>query len=342
MFTRLATALALVVLAVPPEGFAWTWPVPGEVIRGFDYGGGAYTSSGHRGIDVAGPSGSEVRAPAAGRVTFAGSLPTNGRTVSIRTEDGWAVTLTHLGSVTVSVGDGVAEGETVGTIAAAEPSAVPYVQLGTRRADDPRGYVDPLTLLPPRQAAPSAAVVPAPSAPAPQPAPVTAEPAPAEALPENEVMRGTAPAGAAPADSVATEARESLDERSAEAPRDSIRALASSLPVDRGAARDAPHCTSAPPACGGGAPDRRALRGPSSGPRDRAFGRTHAAGSRFGRSAQAGDARACTGSGFPSAVASRRRGAARSGGPSHAPAKGQDNACRGSGSREARAYHGRP
>ena len=59
--------------------------------------------------------------------------------------------------------DGAAEGETVGTLAApAEPAAVPHVQLGTRHADDPRGYVDPLTLLPPRLPGPSPAASPTP------------------------------------------------------------------------------------------------------------------------------------------------------------------------------------
>ena len=163
MFTRLATTLAVFALLAPPAGSAWTWPATGEIIRGFDYGGGAYTASGHRGIDIAGAAGAEVLAPAAGHVSFAGSLPSNGRAVSIRTADGWAVTLTQLGSVIVSVGDGVAEGETVGTIAAAgEPAAIPHVQLGTRRADDPRGYVDPLTLLPPRLPAPPPAAAPTP------------------------------------------------------------------------------------------------------------------------------------------------------------------------------------
>ena len=112
MFTRLATTLAILALLAPPAGSAWTWPATGEVIRGFDYGGGAYTASGHRGIDIAGAIGTDVLAPAAGQVSFAGSLPSNGRAVSIRTEDGWAVTLTRLGSVMVSVGDGVAEGDT--------------------------------------------------------------------------------------------------------------------------------------------------------------------------------------------------------------------------------------
>ena len=190
MFTRLATTLTLFALLAPPSGFAWTWPASGEVIRGFDYGGGAYTASGHRGIDIAGPVGSDVLAPAAGRVTFAGSLPSNGRTVSIRTADGWAVTLTQLGSVIVSVGDGVAEGETVGTIAAqGEPAAVPHVQLGTRRADDPRGYVDPLTLLPARVPTAPPAATPSPVTSAPQPAPAALEPAPVESSPSSEAVR---------------------------------------------------------------------------------------------------------------------------------------------------------
>ena len=179
MFTRLATTLAVFSLLAPAAGSAWTWPATGEVIRGFDYGGGAYTASGHRGIDIAGVAGADVLAPAAGQVSFAGSLPSNGRAVSIRTADGWAVTLTQLGSVIVSVGDGVAEGETVGTIAApGEPPAVSHVQLGTRRADDPRGYVDPLTLLPPRLPAPPPAAAPTPTVSAPQAAPAAVEPAP--------------------------------------------------------------------------------------------------------------------------------------------------------------------
>ncbi len=199
MFARLATTLLLLALAAPPVASAWTWPAAGEVIRGFDYGGGPYTASGHRGIDIAGTVGSDVSAPAAGRVTFSGSLPTNGRTVSIRTEDGWAVTLMQLGSVTVSVGDGVAEGETVGTIAQpADQATVPHIQLGTRRADDPRGYVDPLTLLPSRQPAPAPVAVPVPAMPVPQPAPVALEPAPVETTRPSEALRGAVPPGATP------------------------------------------------------------------------------------------------------------------------------------------------
>ena len=57
---------------------AWSWPVGGEVLRPFTLGADAYAAGQHRGIDVAGPDGSPVRAPASGLVTFAGSLPTYG------------------------------------------------------------------------------------------------------------------------------------------------------------------------------------------------------------------------------------------------------------------------
>src|SRR5439155_2268245 len=115
-------------------------------------------------------------APAAGTVTFAGSVPTSGKSVTITTADGYAVTLTHLGSIGVVDGAHVAEGEVVGSIG---PSgevelAQPYVHLGIRRADDPQGYVDPLSLLPPHATA--TATTPA-TAPATAPAPVSA-PAP--------------------------------------------------------------------------------------------------------------------------------------------------------------------
>lgn len=54
---------------VPP---LWM-PIAGAVVRGFDARAGPY-GRGHRGIDIAAPEGELVRAPAAGRVVFAGSV----------------------------------------------------------------------------------------------------------------------------------------------------------------------------------------------------------------------------------------------------------------------------
>ncbi|HEV2712823.1 MAG TPA: M23 family metallopeptidase, partial [Gaiellaceae bacterium] len=142
MLTR-KTTFALLVLAfllvTPVSAQGWTWPADGEVLRGFEFGGEEYREHGHTGIDVAGTAAAVVPAPATGRVSFAGALPTHGRTVTIRTPEGFAVTLLHLGSIAVAAGDGVVEGEPVGTIGPSGDAEfdAPYLHLGIRRADDP-------------------------------------------------------------------------------------------------------------------------------------------------------------------------------------------------------------
>ena len=86
-------------------------------------------------------------------MTFAGSLPTYGRGVTILTSDGYAVTLVHLGSIGVAKGDAVAEGASIGTMGwsgdAEHAVAVPSTS-GSASASQAEGYVDPLGLLPPR------------------------------------------------------------------------------------------------------------------------------------------------------------------------------------------------
>ena len=152
---------------------AWAWPVDGPVLRPYVLGDDPYAGGQHRGIDVGASEGAPVRAPASGTISFAGTVPGGGRTLTIRTADGYAVTVLHLGSYTVARGDTVEEGGPIGTVASsgapAEPE--PYVYLGVRKADDPQGYVDPLGLLP--QALPAEAPAPPVEEPTPVPAPST-------------------------------------------------------------------------------------------------------------------------------------------------------------------------
>src|SRR5215471_4536737 len=92
-----------------------------------------------------------VRTPAAGEVTFAGSVPTYGFTVTVATADGHRASLTHLGALLVHKGDRVSEGQSVadpGPSGEAEHDS-PYVHLGIR-VGEAGTYVDPLSLLPPR------------------------------------------------------------------------------------------------------------------------------------------------------------------------------------------------
>ena len=113
-----------------------------------------YAAGQHRGIDLGADAGATVSAPAGGTVSFAGSVPTNGKSVTIETADGYSVTLTHLGSITVGKGATVVEQDAIGTVGPSGTPEVdgPYVHLGIRVTADPNGYVDPASLLPPDSA----------------------------------------------------------------------------------------------------------------------------------------------------------------------------------------------
>src|SRR5919109_1296450 len=176
-------AIAVAGLVMPSGAAAWTWPVDGPVLRPFSFGSDPYAAGQHRGIDIGSPSGTPVVAPAGGTVSFAGTVPTGGKTVTILTPTGYAATLVHLGSIRVLRGTTIEEGAAVGTVG---PSGVPdipepYVYFGIRVASDDQGYLDPLLFLPPRPQlpAPPAAVEPAPPpvSEAPAPAPSADEPA---------------------------------------------------------------------------------------------------------------------------------------------------------------------
>jgi murein DD-endopeptidase MepM/ murein hydrolase activator NlpD len=110
------TAVVVVFLALAPAARAWSWPASGAVLRPFSLGDDPYLGGQHRGVDVGGTEGEPVLAPRAGTVVFAGSVPTNGLTVTIRTDDGYSVTLVHLGSLAVKRNAPVAEGDPVGVL----------------------------------------------------------------------------------------------------------------------------------------------------------------------------------------------------------------------------------
>src|SRR5262245_20410702 len=95
--------LAALVFAAPAS--AWTWPASGPVLLAFSFDPAhPYSAGQHRGIDVGGSADETVRAPAGGIVTFAGTVPGSGKSLTILTPDGWSVTLTQLGSIAVTKG----------------------------------------------------------------------------------------------------------------------------------------------------------------------------------------------------------------------------------------------
>jgi murein DD-endopeptidase MepM/ murein hydrolase activator NlpD len=98
-------------------------PVDGPLLRGFEEPAGPY-GPGHRGVDFGAAPGSPVRAPASGRVTFAGRAV--GTTwVTIEVAPTVLVTLGPLQRVATSVGRAVTAGGPIGTLAPGHPLVDP-------------------------------------------------------------------------------------------------------------------------------------------------------------------------------------------------------------------------
>jgi len=128
--------------ATPAWG-TYEWPVVGPVINGFLQPASPY-GSGHRGIDIAVPIGSPVRAAASGVVAFAGSVG-GSLFVSIDHPDGVRTTYSWLSSIAVRRGDRVAAGEEIGTSGHGHPQIpLDHLHFGARVGDT---YLDPLLLL---------------------------------------------------------------------------------------------------------------------------------------------------------------------------------------------------
>jgi murein DD-endopeptidase MepM/ murein hydrolase activator NlpD len=136
-----APDLAGAVAATAPRG-RWTWPLLPRppVVAPFDPPDVRW-ASGHRGVDLGASAGEEVRAPAAGVVTFRGVVVDRGVLV-LATADGLRTTFEPVDSP-LAVGDTVSQGQVVATVAATPGHCAPATCLhwGVLRGDT---YLDPL------------------------------------------------------------------------------------------------------------------------------------------------------------------------------------------------------
>lgn len=148
---RLAVLILLVAgiwwsLPAEPIGAAgWVAPLsePLTVTRTFDPPASRY-GAGHRGVDLAGSPGQEIRAAGAGIVIYAGPLAGRG-VVSIEHTDGLRTTYEPV-PASVTAGVAVSIGQVIGTLAAGHPGCPVSACLhwGLKRGET---YLDPLTLL---------------------------------------------------------------------------------------------------------------------------------------------------------------------------------------------------
>lgn len=126
---------------------AFIWPVQGRISGRFGnarvYNGQA--GAGHSGMDIAVPTGTPIKAPASGVITFAASnLYLTGGTVLLDHGYGVSSNFLHLSRIDVAVGQRVEQGQIIGAVGATGRATGPHLHWGMNWFDV---RIDPLLVL---------------------------------------------------------------------------------------------------------------------------------------------------------------------------------------------------
>jgi len=123
-----------------PSAAGFIWPVNGSVVSGFGMRWGRM----HEGIDITASSGTPIWAAAAGTVIHAGWLGGYGNLVVVDHGNGLATAYAHASAILVSVGQAVAQGETIALVGSTGNSSGPHLHFEVRvngEAVDPLFYL---------------------------------------------------------------------------------------------------------------------------------------------------------------------------------------------------------
>jgi murein DD-endopeptidase MepM/ murein hydrolase activator NlpD len=116
------------------------WPVNGSVVSGFGMRWGRM----HEGIDIAVPTGTQIRAAASGSVSIAGSVSGYGNYTCISHGGGLSTCYAHQERILVSVGQEVSQAQIIGISDCTGHCLGPHVHFEVRvngQAVDPLGYL---------------------------------------------------------------------------------------------------------------------------------------------------------------------------------------------------------
>ena len=101
-------------------------------------------SSAHRGLDIAAPTGTPIKAAAAGTVTVAGYNGSYGYMIKISHGNGVETLYAHCSQLIATQGQSVAQGQVIGKVGSTGNSTGPHLHLEVRKNGtilNPQNYV---------------------------------------------------------------------------------------------------------------------------------------------------------------------------------------------------------
>jgi murein DD-endopeptidase MepM/ murein hydrolase activator NlpD len=122
------------------SGGGFVWPVQGTLVSPFGQRWGRL----HSGIDIAAPAGTAIAASASGQVVYASSMSGYGLIVVIQHAGGIATAYAHNSSISVSIGQSVAQGQTIAAVGCTGHCLGDHVHFEVRVGGgpvDPMGYL---------------------------------------------------------------------------------------------------------------------------------------------------------------------------------------------------------
>ncbi|MDH6212911.1 M23 family metallopeptidase [Streptomyces pseudovenezuelae] len=126
----------------------YTLPVTGATIgTGYRVAGSMWSSGYHTGVDFVVPTGTSLKAVAAGTVVSAGWGGAYGNQVVIQLSDGYYAQYAHLSQLSVSAGQTVTEGQQIGLSGATGNVTGPHLHFEIRTTPDYGSDVDPVAYL---------------------------------------------------------------------------------------------------------------------------------------------------------------------------------------------------